>query len=79
MVWRWVRDFSIGVGKTSIVLQLVDNYFSRSFKPTSGVFRINYTMLKRYGSVMRSTLDDSEITLSINDFPGGYCPCILHS
>ncbi|KAK8827309.1 hypothetical protein WA556_000934, partial [Blastocystis sp. ATCC 50177/Nand II] len=49
-----------GVGKTSIVLQLVDNYFSRSFKPTSGVFRINYNI----------TQDDTEITLSINDFPG---------
>lgn len=67
------------MGKTSIVLQLVDNYFSRSFKPTSGVFRINYNMLKRYGSVMCSTQDDTEITLSINDFPGGYYIYILHS
>lgn len=30
--------------KTSIVLRFVDDYFSRSFKPTNGVFRIEHKM-----------------------------------
>lgn len=34
----------IGTGKTSIVLRLMDDYFSRSFKPSNGVFRTEYKL-----------------------------------
>ena len=41
----------IGSGKTSIVLRLMDDYFSRSFKPSNGVFRTEY---KLYATPFRS-------------------------
>lgn len=60
----------IGTGKTSIVLRLMDDYFSRSFKPSNGVFRTEY---KLWAITFRShnrTFGKKHVTLCINDFPG---------
>ena len=60
----------VGVGKTSIVLQLVDNYFSRSFKPSKGIFRVDYKLYRFLFTVIRRSVGEDAIILNVNDFPG---------
>lgn len=60
----------IGVGKTSIVLRLVDNYFSRSFKPSNGVFRVDYPLYAVEMFAYCRDLHSRKIVLNVNDFSG---------
>ena len=59
-----------GIGKTSIVLRFIGNYFSRSFKPSNGVFRIDHQLYHLIVAFTIRMVDGEQINLIVNDFPG---------
>ena len=60
----------IGIGKTSIVLRFIGNYFSRSFKPSNGVFRIDHQLYHLQVVLTIRMVDGEQINLVVSDFPG---------
>ena len=69
-VWLVMLTELVGIGKTSIVLRFIGNYFSRSFKPSNGVFRIDHQLYPLIVVFTIRMVDGEQINLIVNDFPG---------
>ena len=69
-VWLVMLTELVGIGKTSIVLRFIGNYFSRSFKPSNGVFRIDHQLYHLIVAFTIRMVDGEQINLIVNDFPG---------